>query len=99
MGDFNEPMNEDYFLILKIPYYEKHIFSGLYIYKVVLPEPSNSKNEESKRSLHGLCSPPTGNMVRLQAVQIQFSLFRNKRRDVHRQASSRKHSPLSPEIS
>ena len=30
LGDFNEPMNEDYFLILKIPYYEKHIFSGLY---------------------------------------------------------------------
>ena len=25
---------------LKVPYYEKQIFSGLYIYKLVLPEPA-----------------------------------------------------------
>ena len=51
--------------LLKVPYYEKHIFSGLYIYKLVLPEPANSLNEEKKRFLHGLCSPPTGKPARL----------------------------------
>ena len=56
---------------LKVPYYEKHVFSGLYIYKLVLPEPANSQNEENKWFLHGLCSPPTGKMALLQAVQIQ----------------------------
>ena len=30
-----------------------------YIYKLVLLESTNSQNEESKRVLHGLCSPPT----------------------------------------
>ena len=59
---------------LNIPYYEKHVFSGLYIYPLVLPEPTNSQNEESKWVLHGLCSPPTGKTALLQAVQIQ--LFR-----------------------
>ena len=63
---------------LKVPYYEKQIFSGLYIYKLVLPEPVNSQNEENKRFLHGLCSPPTGKIELLQAVQIQFLLLRNK---------------------
>ena len=57
---------------LKVPYYEKHVFSGLYIYKLVLPEPANSQNEENKRFLHGLCSPPTGKTALLQAVQIQL---------------------------
>ena len=33
---------------LKVPYYEKHVFSGLYIYKLVLPEPANSQNQENK---------------------------------------------------
>ena len=33
---------------LRVPYYEKHIFSGAYIYKLVLPWPTNSQNEESK---------------------------------------------------
>ena len=32
-------------VFLKVPYYEKHIFSGLYIYKPVLPEPTNSQDE------------------------------------------------------
>ena len=53
-------------------HYEKHVSSGLYIYKLVLPEPANSKSGENKRVLHGLCSPPTGNTVLLQAVQIQL---------------------------
>ena len=56
---------------LKVPYYEKHVFSGLYIYKLVLPEPSNPQNEEIKKVLHGLCSPPTGNTALLQAVTQQ----------------------------
>ena len=38
-------------------YHEKHVFSALYIYKLVLPEPINSQNEESKQVLHLLCSP------------------------------------------
>ena len=62
---------------LKVPYYEKHVFSGLYVYKLVLPEPTNSKNEENKRFLHGLCSPPTGKTVLVQAVQIQLLLLCN----------------------
>ena len=64
------------YLTLKVPYYEKHVFSGLYIYKLVLPEPANSQNEENKRFLHGLCSPPTGKTVLLQAVQIQLLSLR-----------------------
>ena len=72
--------------ILKVPYYDKHIFSGLYIYKLVLHEPANSQNEESKQVLHHLCSPPTGKTDLLQAVQIQLLLLRNDRRDVHRPA-------------
>ena len=35
-------------LVLKVPYYEKHVFSGLYICKLVLPEPTNSQNEDSR---------------------------------------------------
>ena len=57
-------------LILKVPYYEKHVFSGLYIYKLVLPKPAKSQSEENKRILHGLCSPLTGKMALLQAIQI-----------------------------
>ena len=34
--------------MLKVPYYEKQVFSGFYIYKLVLPEPTNSQNEEIK---------------------------------------------------
>ena len=34
-------------LFLKVPYDEKLVFSGLYIYKLVLAEPANSQNEES----------------------------------------------------
>ena len=52
----------------ELPYYEKHVFSGLYIYKLVFPEPANSQNEENKWFLHGLCNPPTGKTVLLQAV-------------------------------
>ena len=64
---------------LKVPYYEKHVFSGLYMYKLVLPEPANSQNEENKQFLHGLCSPPTGNMALLQAVQnLLLSLCNGK---------------------
>ena len=48
---------------------KKHVFSDLYIYKLVPPEPANSQNEEYKRLLHGLCSPPTGKTTLLQAVQ------------------------------
>ena len=75
-------------LFLKVPYYEKHIFSGLYIYKLVLPEPANSQNEQNKQFLYGLCSPPTGNTALLQAVKIQLLLLRNKRSHLHRQTSS-----------
>ena len=57
----------------KVSFYEKHVFSGLCIYKLVLPEPTNSKNEESKRVLHCLCSPPTTGL--LQAVQIQLCVM------------------------
>ena len=84
---------------LKVPYYEKHIFFGLYTYKLVLPEPANSQNEESKQVLHGLCSPPNGNTALLQAVQIQLLLLRKDRRNFHRPTSSaRKYSTLIPEV-
>ena len=63
-------------------------FSGLYIYKLVLPEPTNSQNEENKQFLHGLCSPPTGNTALLQAVQIQLLSLCNERSHYHRPASS-----------
>ena len=53
---------------------KKHVFSGLYIYKLVLPEPASSQNEERKQFLHGLCSPLTGNTALLQAVQIQLTI-------------------------
>ena len=55
--------------ILKVPYYEKHVFSGLYIYKLVLPEPVNSQNESCMVS-----------KALLQAVQILLLLLRNERR-------------------
>ena len=73
---------------LKVPYYEKHIFSGLYIYEVVLSKPANSQNEKNKWLLHGLCSPPTGKMVLLQAVQIQLLSLHNERSYLHRTTSS-----------
>ena len=47
----------------------KNTFSLVSIYKLVLPEPANSQNDENKRFLHGLCSPPTGRTALLQAVQ------------------------------
>ena len=50
----------------------KTMFSLVSTYKLVLPEPANSQNEESKQVLHDLCSPPAGNTVLLQAVQIQL---------------------------
>ena len=78
-------------LLLKVPNYEKHVFSGLYIYKLVLSEPANCQNEEIKWFLHGLCSPPTGKTptpTLLQAVQIQLLSLRNKRSHFHRLASS-----------
>ena len=34
--------------VLKVPYHKKHVFSALCIYKLVLPEPANSPNEENK---------------------------------------------------
>ena len=44
-----KPQNTDLDeLYLKVPYYEKHVFSGFYIHKLVLPEPANSQNEENK---------------------------------------------------
>ena len=36
--------------IVKGQYCEKQVFSGLYIYKLVLPEPANTQNEENKPS-------------------------------------------------
>ena len=51
--------------------------SGVYIYKLVLPEPINSQNEESKQFLHSLCSPPTGKTALLQVVKIQLLSFHN----------------------
>ena len=74
--------------LLKDPYYEKHIFCGVLLYKLVLPEPTNSQNEESKCVLHRLCSSPTGKTALLQTVQIQLLSFHNKKRDVHGLASS-----------
>ena len=74
--------------MLKVSYYEKHVLSGLYTYKLVLPEPTNTQNEENKRFLHGLCSPPSGKTMLLQAVQIQLLLLRNERSHFHRPASS-----------
>ena len=74
--------------ILKVPYYDKYVFSGLYIYKVVFAEPANSQNEENKRFLHGLCSPPTGKMVLLQAVQIQLLSLCKERSHLHWPTSS-----------
>ena len=89
-----------FFISLKVLYYEKHIFYSLYIYKLVLPKPANSQNEESVQVQHHLCSPPTGKMVLLQAVQIQLLSLHNSRRDFHRPASSAQiHSPLCPKTS
>ena len=68
---------------LKVPYHKKHVFSALYIYKLVLPEPANPLNEENKRVLHGLCSPPTGNTALLQAVQILLLSLHNERSHYH----------------
>ena len=73
---------------LKVPYHKIHVLSGLYIYKLVLPEPANSQNEENKRFLHGLCSPPTGNTVLLQAVQNLLLSLHNDRSHYHRPISS-----------
>ena len=67
---------------------KKHVFSGLYIYKLVLPEPTNSQNEENKRVLHGLCSSPTGETWLLQAVQILLLSLRNEKSHFHRPTSS-----------
>ena len=33
---------------LKVPYHKNHVFSGLYVYKLVLPEPANSQKEENQ---------------------------------------------------
>ena len=33
---------------LMVPYHKKHVFSGLYIYQLVLPEPANSQDGENK---------------------------------------------------
>ena len=57
--------------------WKTHIFSGLYIYKLVLHEPTNSQNGENKQFLHSLCSPPTGNMALLHAVQNLLLSLRN----------------------
>ena len=57
---------------LNVPSYEKHVFSGLCIYKLVLLEPASSQNEENKWFLHGLCSPTTSKTALLQAVQNQI---------------------------
>ena len=51
------------------------------------PEPTNSQNDKSKQVLHGLCSPPTGKMALLQAVQILLLSLRNKRSHFHGPAS------------
>ena len=74
--------------VLKVPYHKKHVFSALYIYKLVLPEPANSQKEENKRVLHGLCSPPTGNTALRQAVQILLLSLLNERSHYHRPTSS-----------
>ena len=59
--------------MFKVPYHEKHACSGLYIYKLVLPKPANSQNEENKYFLHDLYSPPpTSKTALLQAVPIQL---------------------------
>ena len=77
-----------------VTFYEKHIFSGLYIYKLVLPESANSQNGENKRFLHGFCSPPTGKTVLLQAVQIHFHKLASSawcdRRYLRRERSSQR---------
>ena len=49
---------------IRVPYYEKCVVSGVCIYK---------------QYLHGLCSPPTGKTVFLQAVQILLLLLRKER--------------------
>ena len=72
---------------IKGPILKKTCFSGLFIYKLVLPQPANSQNEENKQFLHGLCSPPTGKTALLQAVQIQLLSLRNKSH-YHRPTSS-----------
>ena len=74
--------------MLMVPYHKKHVFSALSLYKMVLPEPANSLNEENKWVLHGLCSPPTGNMALLQAVQILLLSLHNERSHYHRPAST-----------
>ena len=86
--DYSPPFHWELVWVLKVPYYEKHVFSGLYIYKLVLPEPANSQNEESRRFLCGLCSPPTGKTELKQAVQIQRLLLCNERSHFHRPTSS-----------
>ena len=49
-------MNTHFSNILKGTYYEKHVFSSLNIYTVVLPQPADSGKEESNQVLHCLCS-------------------------------------------
>ena len=66
---------------------KKKVFSGPYMYKLVLPEPANTLNEENKWFLHGLCSPPTGKTALLQAVQIL--LLNSYRRKMENQLQQR----------
>ena len=78
----------NYYLMrnLKVPYYEKHIISGLYIHKLVLLEPTNSQNEETSPAW--VLRPTTAKTALLQTLQIHLLLLSNERRDVHRLASS-----------
>ena len=52
---------------------------------LTLPTPKMSKTSDV---LHGLCSPPTGNMALQQAVQIQLLLLRNERSHLYSPTSS-----------
>ena len=68
----------------KRPHIMKNTFSLVSTYI----GPASSQNEDDKRFLHGLCSPPTGNRALLQAVQIQLLTLCNERSHYHRPASS-----------
>ena len=55
------------YITLKVPYYEKQVFSGLYIYKLV-PEPVSSQNDQPNDYCIITAAPPTGKTVLLQPV-------------------------------
>ena len=68
-----------------ILHWRSHIMKNTFslVYKLVLPEPANSQNEDNS-----LCRPPTGKTVLLHVVQMQLLSLSKERRDFHWPACS-----------